>query len=198
MPSPSRNLSGIIIGLAPRADRYTRWELISADHGLIPVTAAQKTAQPFGLFDRIELVATSRGKNLFLKEAQLISRPSALAENLPAFTEAARLANLVRTAFREIPDYKPIYDIFEKSLEHYQTPANPALVTLKAFYKMLQAEGFPASQDWLTNLPSAQKSTAQSLLSQELSTISVIDPQPVLTSLISWAGRELGVKVQGS
>lgn len=214
MSSASKNISGIIFAAVPRADRYTRWEVLSASEGFVPVMAPAKLAMPFGLFDAVELVASARGKNLFLQEAHLLRRPNSLAENLPAFTEAARLANLVRAAFRQMPDYAPIFAIFEKALEHYSPPKktdhgegknntgltlcdpfSPALVTLKAFYKMLAEEGFAVAQDWLWNLPRADGEAARTLLLAEVSSrVEAVVVEKALRSLIVWAERELGFR----
>lgn len=216
MPSPTRTITGIIIGLSPRAEHYTRWEVLTSAEGFVNVTASTKIAQPFGLFDTVELVASARGRNLFLKEARLLARPSALAQNLVAFTEAARLAKLTHAAFREMPDYKPIYEIFSKALEHYTNnadrrvadpeqgakrlvegpdlKAHPVLVTLKAFYKMLLAEGFPVQQDWLEKLSPPQYKQAKALLGAKLSS-SIGEVEETLAGLIVWAGHELGARL---
>ena len=218
MPQLTKNLTGIIIGVSPRAERYVRWDLLSASEGFVSITVPQKLATPLGLFDTLELVATSRGKGLFLKEPLRLNRPDALAQNLQAFTEAARLAKIIRAVFGQMPDYKPIYEIFKRALCHYScTPSatEEALITaaerkprgaeirsaisesitLKAFYKMLSAEGFPVSQGWLSQLPSAQRKRAQALLAAPKFDLSHADPKGTLESLIDWVQRELDVRV---
>jgi hypothetical protein len=190
-PQPTETISGRIVYTEPRADRYTRWVLLSVERGFVNIMAASKVAQPYSLFDRVELIASSRGKNFFLKEAHLIERPTHLASRWHALQEASALARLLQTAFAEMPDYRPVAEIFERALELYASATAPQIITLKAVYKILQAEGFPVAQDWLEHLPEAQQATARALLYESAD----LPAEATYRSLIKWMGQELGMRV---
>lgn len=193
--SEARSLQGIIVHLSPRAERYTHWEVFARTEGFVAVTVPEKMGLPFGLFDRIEIIGTAKGKSLFAKEIYLIERPTALARNMAAFQEASNLARLMTAAFHQMPDYAPIFDIFRKALEYYTTnKGTPQLISFKALYKILQAEGFPVKEDWLEKLPKDLQTKAIEALKIEVAHTKDFNFEPkIIESLQRWAREELSV-----
>ena len=155
----------------------------------------QKLALPYGAFDHLELQTSLKGKNHFATEIRLLERPTELARHPQGFIEAGRLASLAQKAFSHMPDYEEVFDIFKKALAHYATGKNAAVVTFKAFYLMLSAEGFGVKEDWLGKLPASQKENAQALLALQLQNEpSSGEIEKIFLSLLQWAQSELGFK----
>lgn len=195
MAALSKALSGLIISVAPRAERFTHWQVFSRDEGFISVTVPAKMALPLSLFDRVELLGTVRGRGFFASEVHLVERPLGLAKNLAAFNEAGQLARLVLSGFSQLPDYQPIFDLFAKALEYYSTTsAQPALVTFKALYKMLAAEGFPVKEDWLEKLSTPLQKKAVAALKADITSNEPLDPA-LSAALLGWMNQELGIKI---
>lgn len=195
MAALSKALSGLIISVAPRAERYTQWQVFSRAEGFVPVTVPAKMSLPFSLFDSVELLGTVRGRGFFANEIHLVERPAGLAKNLAAFNEAGQLTRVVISGFSQLPDYQPIFDLFSKALEYYSTTsAQPPLVTFKALYKMLAAEGFPVKEDWLEKLSAPLQRKAVAALKADVTSAEALDPA-LTAALISWMTRELGIKV---
>ncbi len=195
MTAAVKSLAGIIISVSPRAERYTRWEVFSRDEGFAHVTVPAKMGLPFGLFDSVELMGSVKGKGFFANEIHLKIRPSGLIKNRAAFEEASRLARITGVGFGELPDYEPIFDLFEKALEYYSTTnAQPQRVTFKALYKMLAAEGFPVKEDWLEKLPTDLQKKAVSALKAEITSRDDFDSN-LLEALMRWMIETLGVRL---
>ncbi len=194
MPT-SRVLSGIVVLCAPKAERYSSWELFTRAEGFLALTLPIKVALPYGLFDSVELIATPKGKAFFAREVHLLERPCALGQNLGAFNQACALAHFLRTTFRELPDYGGVFDLFQKALAHYaRHPAAAELITFKALYKILSAEGFAVKEGWLEILSAPQRSQAQGLLRAAVEEPPEMSGASLLESLKSWAARELGTR----
>ncbi len=182
-----------MLGVTPH-ERYTRWEVFSAEEGVCGAQVPNKKALPFGLFDSISVEGSMKGKTFFVDDLRLIERPSELARHPQSFTRAGELARIVIELFRDLPDYRAVHDIFAKSLGYYAQGLPPMLVSLKALYKMLAAEGFPVGADWLAKLPADLRAPTFAALQSELTADSTEPPAEAWTSLVSWAQRELGTR----
>jgi len=194
MSLPTHKMTGTILSVAPRSEQLCRVDLICPD-GFVGVTAPRKTACPFGPFDHVEIVANIRGRGFFLSEIHLLKRPEVLARNMRAFNEAARLVRLMQLSFVHLPDYHEICAIFNRAIDNYQHGAASAVVTLKAFYKMLSSEGFPVGEGWLNTLDGELGEKAQTLLKAPLEGLPADEGIRILESLILWTQGELGVRL---
>jgi len=194
MAADALSLCGIIVGANPRKDRYVHWELFSPTDGIASVTLPQKLATPYGIFDEVELLATPKAKSFFANEIHLLNRPDALAHHPDGFMQAGTLAALLKKAFNHMPDYIEVFAIFKKSLGYYAEGLPAKAVTLKAFYLMLRAEGFPAKEDWLERLPPSQLKLAKAALYAALED-APNDLDAPLHSLTLWASSELGFRI---
>ena len=178
---------GLIIGVAPRAEKYARWEILSGAQGFFAATVPQKLALPYGLFDEVEVSGTLKGKGFFAQEIHLHKRADGLVKNFAALEEASRLAKFLQQAFRETSDYASLHEIFAKAMNYYCEAKSPTLVSLKALYKILLAEGFAVEQDWLDR----QSAEMREILMQPID--GTLDASVAMESLYRWAGEELGV-----
>lgn len=173
----SKSLSG-----SDSFEQLTAW---SGEHGVLHVlvripkstkpASARRSSSPgsegrLDLFDEAELwlESSNQGRTWFIKEHRFIQQRPGIGRSYDALKAAAALGALITRNPVSDESRPDISDLLRTSLTALAAGGRPDIVWLKALYRFLRDEGYPAKQQWWPQLTAADRDTAAQLLNQPL------------------------------
>lgn len=177
---PGQQLQTIALVLAKQlsgSDSFEQLTAWSGEHGVLHCLRrisqgkkAAPTSAPLDLFDEAELwlESSNQGRTWFIKEHRFIQQRPGIGRSYDALKAAAALGALITRNPVSDESRPDISDLLRTSLTALAAGGRPDIVWLKALYRFLRDEGYPAKQQWWPQLTAADRDTAARLLNQPL------------------------------
>lgn len=176
--SPIVTLEGRVLECRPHGENHESILVLDPEAGpgrvLFRASLRRKKGGGYipDLLDRTVVVAEiAQGGGHFLKSADLVDRPTALARDYGAFSCASRLASILARNAHDLPEWHRLAEDLEQALQAWSHGAAPLVVLLKTLYRIAKAEGLPVREHWRTRLSGDDQAEATRLINSPLSLI---------------------------
>ena len=169
MPHPTLSTDAWILGRRPATDRFQPLVAFSAERGRLALfqrLSRKADAPSLDLFDEVTVTAESsnQGQSWFIRDVRLLRRFADIGRNYDCLRHASAFAALVARNDVVAESRDAIYRLLGDSFAAFASPAAPAVVRLKATYRLARDEGYPVAQHWFPTLPSELRRAADRLL----------------------------------
>lgn len=186
MPGQQLQTTALVLSKSPSgSDSFEQLTAWSGEHGVLHIlgripkstkpASARRSSSPgsegrLDLFDEAELwlESSNQGRTWFIKEHRFIEQRPGIGRSYDALKAAAALGALVTRNPVSDESRPDISDLLRTSLAALAAGGRPDIVWLKALYRFLRDEGYPAKQQWWPQLAAAERDTAAQLLNQPL------------------------------
>ncbi len=180
MPHPTLSTDAWILGRRPATDRFQPLTAFSADRGRLAVfqRLSRKADVPhLDLFDEVNLSAESsnQGQSWFIREVRLLRRFGEIGRDYERLRHASAFATLVARNEVIAESRAAVYRLLGDTFAAFASGAAPAVVRLKATYRLARDEGYPVAQQWFPSLPSELRRAADRLLHTPLAEVTPSD-----------------------
>jgi hypothetical protein len=173
MAGPNLTTDALVLSKRPPTDSFQTFTAFSAGHGslLILHRIAKKNtgnAVVLDLFDEaaLALESANQGQTWFVIEARLLSRQPGLGRSYETLQAASALAQLaIRNPVPE-DGRAPVYALLRNAFAALASSARPDLVYLKSLYRFARDEGYPVKEQWVPELPAADRRLVATVLNQ--------------------------------
>ncbi|MBL9215734.1 MAG: hypothetical protein JNG83_09695 [Opitutaceae bacterium] len=206
MPGPQLQTQAFVLAKLPSgSDTFEQVTAFSAEHGLLhclarlPRGRSAAAAAPLDLGDETELwlESSNQGRTWFVREHRLVRRHDGLGRSYPALRAAAAIGALVSR--NPVPDESraEIAALLRSSLGALAEGGRPDIIWLKALFRFLRDEGYPAKQQWWPRLPPEDRAAATRLLNQPLAeqTADAATVARLAASLEQWVQAETELRL---
>lgn len=176
MPHPTLSTDAWILGRRPATDRFQPLTVFSADRGRLSLfhRLSRKADIPhLDLFDEVSLSAESsnQGQSWFIRDVRLLRRFAEIGRDYDRLRHASAFATLVARNDVAAESRAPVYRLLGDAFAAFASGAPPAIVRLKATYRLARDEGYPVAQHWFPTLPSELRGAADRLLYTPLAAV---------------------------
>ena len=129
------------------------------------------TSVALDLFDEAALLleSSNQGRSWFLKEARLITRPTAIGRTYEGLRLASALAALIARNSVDEDSRPAVAELLRSAFSAFASDPRPDIVYFKSLYRFARDEGYPLKQQWFPTLPSADRAEVATLLNRPLS-----------------------------
>ena len=172
MAGPAHTFDAWVLVRRPPAESFQTLTIFSIAHGaqLALQRLSKKNSVNAGLdlFDEAALIVEepNQGQAVFIKEARILTRQTALGKNYETLQRAAALTQLVGRNPVAEESRAAIYDLLRDALRAFAESTRPDIVYLKSLYRFCRDEGYPLKQAWVPSLPSADRGDLTELLNR--------------------------------
>jgi recombinational DNA repair protein (RecF pathway) len=182
VPHPTLSTDAWILGRRPATDRFQPLTVFSADRGRLSLfhRLSRKADIPnLDLFDEVALTAESsnQGQSWFIRDVRLLRRFPEIGRDYDRLLHASTFATLVARNEVVAESRAAVYRLLGDAFAAFASDAPPAVVRLKATYRLARDEGYPVAQHWFPTLPSELRQAADRLLHRPLAEL---DPSDTL------------------
>lgn len=180
MPHPTLTTDAWILGHRPPTDRFRPLVAFSAERGRLALfqRLSQKADAPtLDLFDEVTVTAESsnQGQSWFIRDVRLLRRCSGIGRDYERLRHASAFAALVARNEAGAESRPAVYRLLGEAFAAFGSAAPPAVVRLKATYRLARDEGYPVAQHWFPTLPTELRRAADRLLHTPLADVDAAD-----------------------
>jgi len=202
---PAHTFDAWVLNRRPPAESFQTLTIFSAEHGaqfaLQRLSKKAATNASLDLFDEASLLVEepNPGQAVFVKEARIQTRHTALGKNYETLQKASALAQLIARNPVAEESRRAIYDLLRDSFRAFAENVRADIVYLKSIYRFCRDEGYPLKQAWVPELPSVDRGELVTLLKQPVGTQSV-DAKVVARlqrNLDDYLRRETEIQLEG-
>jgi recombinational DNA repair protein (RecF pathway) len=175
VPAQSLQTDAFVLLNRPPTDAYQTLSVFSPVHGplLVLQRLARKTTSSsaaLDLFDEASLLleSSNQGRTWFIREAQLIRRPTGIGRSYGALQHASALAGLIARNTVDEASRSAIGELLRHAFAAFETDPRPDIVYFKSLYRFARDEGYPLKQQWFPTLPAADRTDVATLLNRPL------------------------------
>ena len=166
--------AAIVLEKRPAAsDGWENYRLFTPESGLLSALRRQtKKASaadaPLDLFDDAELVLESgnQGRSWFIRETRIRTRHADIGGSYEALLAASTFTRLIARNPVGPESRAAVMTLLREALAAFATRNRPEIVLLKSTYRFARDEGYPVRQEWLANIPEAERPAVLDLLTQ--------------------------------
>lgn len=175
MPAQSLQTDAFVLLKRPPADAFQTFTVFSAAHGVLlalqrlPKKSAATTTA-LDLFDEASLLleSSNQGRTWFVRETQLLTRPSGIGRSYEALRLASALATIVARNTVDEASRPAVAELLRVAFAAFGSGARPDIVFFKSLYRFAREEGYPLKEQWFPTLPIADRNEVARLLNRPL------------------------------
>ncbi len=176
MPHPTLTTDAWILGHRPPTDRFRPLVAFSAERGRLALfqrLSRKADAPTLDLFDEVAFTAESsnQGQSWFIRDVRLLRRCADIGHDYERLRHASAFAALVARNEAGAESRSAVYRLLGEAFTAFASSAPPAVVRLKATYRLARDEGYPVAQHWFPTLPAEMRRTADRLLHTPLAEV---------------------------
>ncbi len=173
MPAEAVQLEALVLGREQTGENHLRLSLLEPEIGRREAFYRQTQSgkgTPPDLFDHGEfhLEAARSGRAWFVREFRLRRRLSGISRRYANLQAAAEWALFLRRNAEHCHDPEKVFDIAQKTFAALESSPQTEAVLLKGFFLFSRQEGWPVREEWLRNLPAAERDSAVHILNTPL------------------------------
>lgn len=171
MAAASLQTEAFVLARQPPAESFERLTLFSGQHGPLTVFAriakrpgANRAALDLFCEAAVDLESSNQGRTWFLKEARLIAGAGGIGRSYEALRAASGLAAFVARNAPAAEDAAKAAELLRSAFAALGAGGAPEIVLFKSVYRFARDEGYPLPQEWLPSLPADLRAEAVRLL----------------------------------
>lgn len=175
MPAKHLQTDAFILLKRPPADAFQAFTVFAPDAGNLQVLQRLPKKSSSGqtlldLFDEaaLQLESSNQGRTWFVREARLLSRPTAIGRSYDALRFASALATLVARHPAPAEGRVQLASLLRTALAAFATADRPDIVYLKSLYCFARDEGHPVREQWFPTLSPSDRTSLTILLNRPL------------------------------
>jgi recombinational DNA repair protein (RecF pathway) len=180
----------LVLKIEQSGESFQRLSLLtSEDTALQAMHRISKKKPAPDLFETIEAHLEKGNKGgLFLKDWVTHQRRIGIGNNYQALCCASEFANFLLLNLRHADSFTDLYELTCNAYNAWNAGKAPQCTLFKAYYKLLQGEGYPVRQEWLATLPADQQTSALHFLKTPLAEVNQSDDElnTICQSLKKW------------
>jgi recombinational DNA repair protein (RecF pathway) len=187
---------GVVLARRETAGGFERLDLLAPGQGLLACMrrVSQRKGQVLpDLFDVCACVLEARESGAwFVKEYELLRRHGGIGARYAALREAGAWARIVLANAPHMESVDALHALTLQALDAWERGGDPEAVLLKALYVFGRDEGLPVKEQWLRELPGAQREAAGQILSTPAAEQEGAAPEAgaLVASLRSWLATQ--------
>ncbi|MFP6854258.1 MAG: hypothetical protein VB980_00635 [Opitutales bacterium] len=167
----SFTIEGLVVGREEMAEGHRDLSLFSFARGLLRCRLRLSSNKPStipDLFSEVEAVVNPLSGNhlFFLGEWRVTRARPAIGTHYRRLEAAGALARLILLNARWLETFDCFHTLTCNALDALSGEASPEAVRLKAFYLMVQTEGYPVKESWLAEREASDRESLDLLLSR--------------------------------
>ena len=184
MPGLILQTDAIVIDKRPPADSFQTFHAFSPLQGGFTVLQRlpKKTSASFvalDLFDTASLLmeSSNQGRTWFVKEVRILVRRLKIGRGYAPLMHACDLCAIIaRNPVHEESRAK-VTLLLSTALDAFETAARPDVVLFKALFRFARDEGYPVRQEWLAELPAAERKKTEAVLAAAADAAETPEPE---------------------
>ena len=167
----SFTIEGLVVGREEMAEGHRDLSLFSVERGLLRCRLRLPSNKPSiipDLFSEVEAVVNPlSGNHLFyLGEWRVTRARPVIGTHYRRLEAAGALARLILLNARWLDTFDCFHTLTRNALDSLNGEAAPEAVRLKAFYLMVQSEGYPVKESWLAGWEASDRASLDLFLSR--------------------------------
>lgn len=181
MPALPLSTDAFVLLKRPPADSFQTLTVFSPTHGTLLAlqrlskksSATTSASPPLDLFDEaaLRLESSNQGQTWFIKESQLLARPTDIGRSYDALRHASALASLVARNPVAEESRLAVAALLRQAFAALATTPRPDFVWFKSLYLFARDEGYPIKEHWFPTLVAADREAVAALLNRPLAAL---------------------------
>jgi recombinational DNA repair protein (RecF pathway) len=173
VPAQSLQTTAFVLLKRPPTDAFQAFTVFSSEHGsLFALQRIPKKSSGshvvLDLFDEASLTleSSNQGQTWFIKEIELLHRPTGIGRSYDALRLASALSALIARNAVDEASRPAVADLLRTAFGAFSSASRPDIVYFKSLYRFARDEGYPLKQQWFSTLPASDRNDVAHLLNR--------------------------------